>query len=102
MTSFKKKLFWTSAQYSVLNDDDETKRRVLFTSPFGTGKTILLKAKARKLLIKGEKVVFVIFNDPNASNDSLLTFTYRLEFEKDIKEKIATVEVLKIKSGKMI
>ena len=94
-TSFEREYFWTTAQYSVLND--ETKKRVVFTSPFGTGKTILLKAKARKLLAKNKKVVLVIFNDPTLPTDSMLTFTYRSEFEN-----LSNASVMAIKSGKMV
>ncbi len=38
--------FWTKHQKNVL---ESNKRRVIFTSEFGTGKTTLLKAKAKQL-----------------------------------------------------
>jgi hypothetical protein len=68
-----------SAQYNVLKNEE--KRRVIFCSPFGTGKTILLKAKAKELLARKERVVFIIFGDKDSSRESLLTITYRSEFE---------------------
>ena len=71
----------------------------MFTSPFGTGKTILLKAKAKKLLDIDEKVVLVIFNEPNLPADSVLTFMYRSEFENFSN---ASVVALQIKSGKSL
>jgi len=70
-----------SAQYNVLKNEE--KKRVVFCSPFGTGKTILLKAKAKELLARKERVVFIIFGDKDSSQESLLTISYRSEF-KDI------------------
>ena len=51
--------------------------RLAFTSPFGTGKTILLKAKATELLKEGEKVNIIIFE----AYLSLLTMEYQNYFK---------------------
>ena len=48
ISSLLKRFFWTVPQYSILKDD--SKKRVIFMSDFGTGKTSLLKAKAKILL----------------------------------------------------
>jgi transcription termination factor NusB len=49
MTTLKNIFFWSKEQLTVLHDTKETKR-IAFASEFGTGKTVLLKAKARELL----------------------------------------------------
>ncbi len=49
MTTMKNILFWSKEQLNVINATRETKR-MAFASEFGTGKTVLLKAKARELL----------------------------------------------------
>ncbi len=49
MTTMKNILFWSKDQLKILKPTEETKR-VAFASEFGTGKTILLQAKARELL----------------------------------------------------
>jgi len=41
-----KNLFWTKQQLNLVNNDP---KRVIFTSEFGTGKTTLLKAKAKNI-----------------------------------------------------
>ena len=70
--------FWSNVQYSILND--VLKRRVVFTSPFGTGKTTLLKAKAKELMEQDQNVVFILFDDFKSTKDSLLKKTYEIEF----------------------
>ncbi len=59
---------------------------------FGTGKTTLLKAKAKELLAKGEQVVIISFECTESSTESILTIQWRAEFEH---EKKATVTSLK-------
>ncbi len=44
-----KNFFWTKQQLNLIERDE---KRVLFTSEFGTGKTTVLKAKAKNLAIK--------------------------------------------------
>jgi len=72
-------IFWTSVQYEVLFNESHT--RVAFISQFGTGKTTLLKAKARFLLEGGHQVVFAIFASTEDDKESLLIRGYRHEFE---------------------
>ena len=61
--------------------------RLAFTSPFGTGKTILLKAKATELLKKGEKVNIIIFE----TTRSLLTMEYQFNFKSFSSASIQTI-----------
>jgi hypothetical protein len=42
----REKIFWTKQQHQLLEEDP---KRVLFTSNYGTGKTLVMKAKARDL-----------------------------------------------------
>jgi hypothetical protein len=49
MTTLKNIFFWSKEQLTVIHDTKETKR-IAFASEFGTGKTVLLKAKAREIL----------------------------------------------------
>jgi type II secretory pathway predicted ATPase ExeA len=90
IATLEKRFFWTLPQFTLLND--EAKKRVLFISDFGTGKTSLLRAKAKQLLAKGEQVVIISIEDRESSTESLLTIQLRAEFE-DKKE--ATVISLK-------
>ena len=89
-----KTFFWTKHQKALI---DSSPKRVLFTSEFGTGKTTLLKAKAKKLCkeryfldLKNKsknietssgKIFFVLFTD----QESLLTQSLKWEL-KDLKE----------------
>jgi hypothetical protein len=67
-------LFWSKEQYKTLKDLKETK--VALTSGFGTGKTILIRAKAKELIASGQKVVLVIFEI--TAEKTIL----RMEYEK--------------------
>jgi hypothetical protein len=70
-------LFWSKDQYKTLND--LSKPRVAFTSDYGTGKTILIQAKAKCLLkTKTSKVVIVIFETSN--EETILTKTFKTLF----------------------
>jgi hypothetical protein len=70
-------LFWSKDQYKTLND--LTNHRVAFTSVYGTGKTILIQAKAKYLLkTKTSKVVIVIFETSN--EETILTKTFKTLF----------------------
>lgn len=83
--------FWTREQLNLMKKDP---KRVIFTSEFGTGKTTLLKAKAKKLAeeiekcIKKEtkpyknndlkqKIFFILFTAP----DSVFSQEIKNEFE---------------------
>ncbi len=62
MTTMKNIFFWSKEQLNVINATRETKR-MAFASEFGTGKTVLLKAKARELLgIKEPKKTATVKN----------------------------------------
>ena len=75
-------IFWneifclTPNQLSLLKDQSLT--RVLFLSPPSCGKTWIMKAKARQLGLKGQKVVILL---PFCSGKTLLFFQLQHEFE---------------------
>jgi SpoVK/Ycf46/Vps4 family AAA+-type ATPase len=91
-----KTFFWTKHQKALI---DSSPKRVLFTSEFGTGKTALLKAKAKQLgrerhlqQLKNKskqiqsssgKIFFVVFT----SQETLLTLSLKSELE-ELKEHI--------------
>jgi hypothetical protein len=52
-------MFWSKEQYKTFKDFKD--KKVALTSGFGTGKTVLIRAKAKELSAAGEKVVIVIF-----------------------------------------
>ncbi len=52
-------MFWSKDQYKTLKDFKD--KKVALTSGFGTGKTILIKAKAEELIKSGQNVVIVIY-----------------------------------------
>jgi len=78
ISSLKEKIFWTLPQFTILND--ESKKRVIFMSDFGTGKTTLIKAKTKQLLKEGKKVVLISFEDKESTADSLLMTSLKSEF----------------------
>jgi hypothetical protein len=82
IASLEKQFFWTKPQYTLLND--ETKKRAIFISEFGTGKTALLRTKAKRLLERNEEVVIISFEDKDSSQDSLPTNMLRAEFNEDM------------------
>ncbi len=98
-----KTFFWTKHQKALI---DLSPKRVLFTSEFGTGKTTLLKAKAKQLgrerhlqHLKDKskiidpssgKIFFVVF----VSQDALLTQSLKSEME----EFEDHVEIISLKS----
>ena len=49
-------------------------------SDFGTGKTTLIKTKAKQLLMEGKEVIFISFEDSETNGDSLLFMALRSEF----------------------
>jgi hypothetical protein len=71
--------FWNNVQFSLLVDC--AKKRVVFASSFGTGKTSCIKAKVEQLLQETQKVVIVVFQDGDTSKDSLLKKTYEIHFQ---------------------
>ena len=71
--------FLTRVQFNLFHDP--AKKRVIFSSAYGTGKTLLLKAKAKELLLKGEKVVIVLFDKFKSIFQFLLKKNYDQEFK---------------------
>ena len=87
----KETFFWTKHQKLLI---DSSPKRVLFTSEFGTGKTTLLKAKAKQLgrerhlqHLKGKskkidsssgKIFFAIFT----GQEAFLPQSLKVEFEE--------------------
>jgi hypothetical protein len=71
--------FWNNVQFSLLSDI--TNKRVVFASPFGTGKTSCIRAKVEQLLNDKQKVMIVVFQDRDTSTDSLLKKTYEIYFQ---------------------
>ena len=112
--SEKEICFLTRIQFSIFHD--HSAKKVDFSSPYGTGKTTLLKAKAKELANKaieeelenkttemelenrpedpqnlskkGYHVVIVLFDDQKATNNFLLKASYDLEFRSFKKVKI--------------
>ena len=96
-----KTFFWTKHQKTLL---DSNPKRVLFTSEFGTGKTILLKAKAKqlgwerhlqhlknkfkKIESSSGKIFFLVF----LAQDALLTQSLKSEME-ELKEHVQIVSL---------
>jgi DNA replication protein DnaC len=87
-----KLFFWSKAQYPLFNDSRN--KRMVYISPFGTGKTTLLKAMARKLLERGEKVILIFWE-----NESLLQKAYHEDF-KIFKDQIQIL-LLKCKGNQL-
>ncbi len=85
-------MFWSKEQYKTFKDLKA--KRVAFTSGFGTGKTILIKAKAKELIKSGQKVVFVVFEIP--AEKTIL----RMEYEKDFQEDNSLVKITSISGTK--
>ena len=69
----------TLAQYSTLCN--QHMKRVILASDFGTGKSLLLKAKAIELLKKEERVVIVLFDEDKIKSKFLLKTKYDQEFQ---------------------
>jgi len=59
---------------------DYKKRAILASGP-GSGKTTVLKEKAKRLLAEGQKVVMVIIEDPDLKKTSLLRLGYLNDFK---------------------
>lgn len=89
-----------NVQFELLKDPQ--KKRIAFSSPYGTGKTTLLKAKAMELLLilkdldlSKEKVVVILFEDQTAYQDSLLKASYDIHFKKFKELKLIDIIALK-------
>jgi DNA replication protein DnaC len=76
--TYKNIIFWSTQQFSLLYNDKN--QRIFFISPFGTGKTTLIKAQAKELLEAKHKVIFVFFEESDTSQETLLQKTYQVEF----------------------
>ncbi len=67
--------------------------RLALTSPFGTGKTLLLRAKGKQLLEEtDEKVVFVIFEE---NDNCLLKYDYQRRFGNHPNAKVMEISNVK-------
>jgi hypothetical protein len=92
-----KTFFWTKHQKALI---DASPKRVLFTSEFGTGKTTLLKTKAKQLakerhlqylkkkIESSGKIFFVLF----IGQDALLTHSLKSEME-DLKDHVEIISL---------
>jgi hypothetical protein len=95
MSTMKNIFFWSKEQLNIIKATRDAKR-VALTSEFGTGKTIILKEKAKELVLQEEirtyenkeaekfqkeknKIIFVIFEGANV--DSNLKIEYEKDFE---------------------
>jgi hypothetical protein len=71
----KSGFFWTKHQMDLKKNP----KRVFFTSEFGTGKTLLLKTKAKEIAEHKEKIYFILFT----ASDSILAEGIKQEFEEN-------------------
>ncbi len=71
--------FWSKEQLKVLNSTSQT-NKVVFTSGFGTGKTITLMTKVKELIGKNEEVMVIIFEGSN--DKTILRTLYEDKFEE--------------------
>jgi hypothetical protein len=69
-------MFWSKEQYKTFKDF--TDKKVALTSGFGTGKTVLIRAKAKEMIASGQKVVIVIFEI--TSEKTILRMEYKKGF----------------------
>ncbi len=79
ITTMENIFFWNNVQFSLLTDN--AKKRVVFVSTFGTGKTSCIRAKAENLLKEEQKAVIVVFQDGDTSKDCLLKKKYEIHFQ---------------------
>ena len=80
--SLAERFFWTLPQFRILSDP--SKKRVIFMSDFGTGKTSLLKAKAQMLLDQNQKIVIISFENKVSSQESILAVQLKTEFPSKV------------------
>jgi hypothetical protein len=80
----KETFFWTKHQKALIYSRP---KRVLFTSEFGTGKTTLLKAKAKQLSSE-KQIFFVLFTELNG----LLFQSLTVEFEDQDNVKVVSLQ----------
>ena len=85
-------MFWSKEQYKTLKDFKD--KKVALTSGFGTGKTILLRAKAKEMILSGHKVVIIIFE--TTAEKTIL----RSEYEKLFEQQQSLVKVTCISGAK--
>ncbi len=112
MSTMKNIFFWSKEQLNIIKAARDAKR-VAFTSEFGTGKTILLKEKAKEIVMQEEirtfeeikaekfqqeknKIIFVIFEGTEVDTN------LKLQYEKDFEQFRQYVKVIGIQglSGK--
>jgi hypothetical protein len=108
LSTMKNIFFWSKEQLNIIKATQDEKR-VALTSEFGTGKTILLKEKAKELIPKETKkktklkeneaeksyqekinIIFVIFEG------AVLDTNLKLEYEKDFEQFRNDVKVIGI------
>jgi len=66
----------TLPQFKIFHD--ESKKRFIFLTEFGTGKTLVMEAKAKKLLeCPEETIVMIVFHE---NEDSLLRVRLKSHF----------------------
>jgi hypothetical protein len=70
-------LFWSNSQQDLLASQD--RRNVIFLSGPGTGKTILSLEKAKRLLLRGEKVAFLLLKPEFVPEDTPTFLQLHLE-----------------------
>ena len=61
----KSKYFLSLEQFKIFHNP--SMKRLVFMTKYGTGKTLLMSAKARKLIEKKEKVVIIVFHEKDIS-----------------------------------
>jgi hypothetical protein len=114
MSTMKNIFFWSKEQLNIMRATQDSKR-IALTSEFGTGKTILLKEKAKELIAKETKtkmkskgneaekshqekisIILVIFEG------AIVDTNLKLEYEKDFEQFKKYVKVIGIQgtSGK--
>jgi hypothetical protein len=85
-------MFWSKEQYKTFKDLKD--KKVAFTSGFGTGKTILIRTKAKELIASGQNVVIVIFE--TTAEKTIL----RMEYEKLFHKENSLVKITSISGAK--
>ena len=86
-------MFWSKEQYKTLKDFRN--KKVALTSGFGTGKTILMRAKAKELIANRQKVVIVIFE--STDKETVLKIEYQNIFETE--NSLVTVKSISGRTG---
>jgi hypothetical protein len=86
-------IFWSKEQYKTLKDFSDTK--VALTSGFGTGKTILIRAKVHELIAAGQNSIVIVIFESSAEKTIL-----RMEYENIFDKVKDSVKIESISGGK--